>query len=165
MDAAGNLYGTTTLGGVHGDGAAFELTPVTGEGWTEKMLHSFSGTTDGSQPYAGVVVGYFESKVAHYPKRPNSALWKFQILEVLSIDHLLSRLAPMLKLALHKEAFMGGSRYHEIPCALCSTPVDLQLDLHADENGKAVHEDCYVKHLTNSPRTASPSNSPEDCHS
>lgn len=54
MDAAGNLYGTTTLGGAHGDGAAFELTPVTGEGWTEKMLHSFSGTTDGSQPFAGL---------------------------------------------------------------------------------------------------------------
>jgi uncharacterized repeat protein (TIGR03803 family) len=54
MDAAGNLYGTTTLGGAHGDGAAFELSPVTGEGWTEKMLHSFSGTTDGSQPFAGL---------------------------------------------------------------------------------------------------------------
>lgn len=55
MDAAGNLYGTTTLGGAHGDGAAFELTPVTGEGWTEKMLHSFSGTTDGSQPWAELI--------------------------------------------------------------------------------------------------------------
>jgi uncharacterized repeat protein (TIGR03803 family) len=54
MDAAGNLYGTTTLGGAHGDGAAFELTPVTGEGWKEKMLHSFGGTTDGSQPRAGL---------------------------------------------------------------------------------------------------------------
>jgi uncharacterized repeat protein (TIGR03803 family) len=54
IDAARNLYGTTKLGGAHGDGAAFELTPETGTGWTEKMLHSFSGTTDGSQPYAGL---------------------------------------------------------------------------------------------------------------
>ncbi len=52
---------------------------------------------------------------------------------------------------------MGGRRFQEISCALCSTPVDLQVDLHADENGKAVHEDCYVKQLT-----TSPSNSPED---
>jgi len=36
----------------------------------------------------------------------------------------------------------------EIPCALCSKPVDLLIDLSADENGKAVHEECYVKRLT-----------------
>jgi len=54
MDAAGNLYGTTNMGGAHGDGTAFELSPVTGGGWTEKILHSFSGTTDGSRPYAGL---------------------------------------------------------------------------------------------------------------
>ena len=35
----------------------------------------------------------------------------------------------------------------EIPCTFCSKPVDLQTDLYADENGKAVHEDCYVKRL------------------
>jgi hypothetical protein len=34
-----------------------------------------------------------------------------------------------------------------IPCTLCSKPLDLQKDLYADENGKAVHEDCYVKRL------------------
>jgi uncharacterized repeat protein (TIGR03803 family) len=54
MDATGNLYGTTTVGGAHGYGTAFELKPVAGGGWTEKMLHSFSGTTDGSEPYAGL---------------------------------------------------------------------------------------------------------------
>jgi hypothetical protein len=35
----------------------------------------------------------------------------------------------------------------EISCAICSTPVNLRTDLCADENGKAVHEDCYVKHV------------------
>jgi hypothetical protein len=29
-------------------------------------------------------------------------------------------------------------------------PVDLQADLTADENGKAVHEHCYVQHITSS---------------
>src|SRR6266571_1442638 len=32
-DAAGNLYGTTVLGGDHGSGTVFELTP-SGNGWT-----------------------------------------------------------------------------------------------------------------------------------
>jgi hypothetical protein len=38
----------------------------------------------------------------------------------------------------------------ELSCVLCSRPVDLRTDLCADENGKAIHEDCYVKHLTSS---------------
>ncbi len=36
----------------------------------------------------------------------------------------------------------------EMSCALCNKPVDLHADLCADENGKAIHEDCYVKHIT-----------------
>jgi hypothetical protein len=36
----------------------------------------------------------------------------------------------------------------EISCVLCSKPVKLHVDLCADENGKAVHEDCYVKHVS-----------------
>jgi hypothetical protein len=35
-------------------------------------------------------------------------------------------------------------------CILCSSPVDLISDLSADENGKAVHEECYVKRITGS---------------
>jgi hypothetical protein len=45
---------------------------------------------------------------------------------------------------------MGGHPFPEIPCALCNKAVDLSADLHADENGKAVHEDCYVRHVTSS---------------
>jgi len=33
-------------------------------------------------------------------------------------------------------------------CVLCRKSVDLRIDLCADENGKAIHEDCYVKHIT-----------------
>jgi hypothetical protein len=43
---------------------------------------------------------------------------------------------------------MGGHHFPEIPCALCSKTLDLQTDLCADENGKAVHEECYVKRIT-----------------
>jgi hypothetical protein len=44
---------------------------------------------------------------------------------------------------------MGGQSLSEISCILCSKPVDLRTDLTADENGKAVHEDCYVQRITN----------------
>ena len=55
FDSAGNLYGTTVFGGAHGDGTVFKLTPSSG-GWTEAVLHSFTGGADGNGPAAGVVV-------------------------------------------------------------------------------------------------------------
>jgi uncharacterized repeat protein (TIGR03803 family) len=54
FDAAGNLYGTTYLGGAYGDGVVFELSPAAGRGWTESVLWSFNGT-DGSSPYASLI--------------------------------------------------------------------------------------------------------------
>ena len=44
FDAAGNLYGTTSGGGIHSGGTIFELSPDGGGGWTENVLHSFGGT-------------------------------------------------------------------------------------------------------------------------
>lgn len=54
FDAAGNLYGTTYVGGAYGDGTVFELSPTATGGWKEKVLHSFNGS-DGDYCYAGVV--------------------------------------------------------------------------------------------------------------
>ncbi|MGC2449602.1 MAG: choice-of-anchor tandem repeat GloVer-containing protein [Candidatus Sulfotelmatobacter sp.] len=45
-DGEGNLYGTTSGGGAWGDGIIYEITN-TGE---EKVLYSFAGTPDGSNP-------------------------------------------------------------------------------------------------------------------
>ncbi|MGB8886031.1 MAG: choice-of-anchor tandem repeat GloVer-containing protein [Candidatus Korobacteraceae bacterium] len=57
MDAAGNLYGTTQLGGIHGTGTVFELSPEQGGGWTELVLHSFNDNgSDGSYPLAGLIM-------------------------------------------------------------------------------------------------------------
>ena len=56
IDAAGNLYGTTYNGGIHGRGIAFELTPREGGGWTETVLHSFGNGSDGANPYAGLII-------------------------------------------------------------------------------------------------------------
>lgn len=53
-DNAGNLYGTTAAGGTYGYGTAFELTYLSGTGWTETVLHNFDAT-DGSNVFAGLV--------------------------------------------------------------------------------------------------------------
>jgi len=53
MDSAGNLYGTTRVGGDHGEGTVFELTPGADGTWTETILHSFgSSSADGTYPYS-----------------------------------------------------------------------------------------------------------------
>ena len=54
-DAAGNLYGTTSAGGVYGFGTIFELIPTTHGGWTESALYSFKGGSDGSGPLGTMV--------------------------------------------------------------------------------------------------------------
>ncbi len=54
-DAKGDLFGTTFEGGGNDDGTVFELVK-TGSGYTEKLLHSFSGyPTDGANPDAGLI--------------------------------------------------------------------------------------------------------------
>jgi len=49
LDNAGNLYGVSNTGGKH-RGTVFELTPSTNGTWTEKILHSFTGGSDGNFP-------------------------------------------------------------------------------------------------------------------
>lgn len=61
FDAAGNLYGTTLFGGAfgtgeEGGGTVFELSPQTGGGWSEEVLHSFASGSDGVQVSGGVVL-------------------------------------------------------------------------------------------------------------
>jgi len=53
LDAAGDLYGTTSLGGAYGYGTVFQLTP--GSVWTETILHDFQNADDGATPYAGLI--------------------------------------------------------------------------------------------------------------
>ncbi len=54
FDAAGNLYGTTQLGGAFGRGTVFELAPDGHGGWNETVLHSFD-ITDGEAPWPAVI--------------------------------------------------------------------------------------------------------------
>jgi hypothetical protein len=67
FDAKGNLYGATLFGGGKGTtcnqfyggncGTVFELSPPKQKAgvWTEQVLHSFAGGTDGANPNGGLV--------------------------------------------------------------------------------------------------------------
>jgi uncharacterized repeat protein (TIGR03803 family) len=63
IDSSGEFYGTTGGGGSQppkGDGTVFSLTPPASPGgaWAELVLHNFAGgSSDGANPYAGVMIG------------------------------------------------------------------------------------------------------------
>ena len=61
-DSSGNLYGTTYQGGGSGScnsgcGTVFQLSPpaTSGGAWTERILYSFRGGSDGANPYAPLI--------------------------------------------------------------------------------------------------------------
>jgi uncharacterized repeat protein (TIGR03803 family) len=58
-DASGALYGTTASGGMTGCdtgcGVVYKLTPSS-SGYTESVLHEFGSGSDGTDPYAGLVM-------------------------------------------------------------------------------------------------------------
>src|SRR5258708_3669115 len=64
FDKSGNLYGTTAAGGGgtsfvclgDGCGTVFELTPTSGDGWKETVLHAFTGGKDGASPAGALVL-------------------------------------------------------------------------------------------------------------
>jgi uncharacterized repeat protein (TIGR03803 family) len=55
FDSAGNAYGTTAAGGDFGWGTVFKLSPNPDGSWTESVLYSFSGFSDGLSPHGGVI--------------------------------------------------------------------------------------------------------------
>ena len=93
MDGAGNLYGTTTIGGVTsqcvvgGCGVAFELSPGTNGQWTESTLWTFCSLpncADGGEPLFPPTLGpggvlYGVDKVAVFQLTPGTP-WTFSIL-------------------------------------------------------------------------------------
>jgi uncharacterized repeat protein (TIGR03803 family) len=77
-DANGNLYGTTSEGGL-GSGVIFKLSPNGGQ-WTESIVHSFSGPPDGGFSYNGMVVdpfGNFYGATVHGGDDNDGCVYKF----------------------------------------------------------------------------------------
>jgi uncharacterized repeat protein (TIGR03803 family) len=54
FDKAGNLYGTTYYAGAHDLGTVYKLTR-NGTTWSESVLYSFKGGTDGANPISSLV--------------------------------------------------------------------------------------------------------------
>jgi uncharacterized repeat protein (TIGR03803 family) len=55
LDSAGNVYGTTQIGGPAGYGTVFKLARTANGGWEETILHSFADDSNGGYVAAGVV--------------------------------------------------------------------------------------------------------------
>ena len=91
LDAHGNLYGTTSLGGAGGVGVVYKLSPH-GSGWKQTVLHTFRGQSDGQNPVGGVVLdkagnlygttfdGGVNGGGTVYELSPSSTGWRFTTL-------------------------------------------------------------------------------------
>jgi uncharacterized repeat protein (TIGR03803 family) len=55
VDKAGNLFGTTEMGGTAGVGTVFELTH-TKTGWTKTTIYNFAGGSDAADPLMGLAM-------------------------------------------------------------------------------------------------------------
>jgi uncharacterized repeat protein (TIGR03803 family) len=79
FDNAGNLYGTTSEGGL-GSGTIFKLSPTGGAQWTETVVHPFQGPPDGAFPYNGMVVdrfGNFYGATVHGGQNDDGSIYNF----------------------------------------------------------------------------------------
>jgi uncharacterized repeat protein (TIGR03803 family) len=57
FDSQGNLYGVTygTYGGTTNFGTVFEMSPISGDGWTLDTIYTFQGGADGANPQGNLV--------------------------------------------------------------------------------------------------------------
>jgi uncharacterized repeat protein (TIGR03803 family) len=79
FDNAGNLYGTTSEGGL-GSGTIFQLSPIGGGQWTETVVHLFQGPPDGAFPYNGMVadrLGNLYGATVHGGDHNEGSIYKF----------------------------------------------------------------------------------------
>jgi len=126
LDPAGNLYGTTFIGGKGcgdgGCGTVFELSP-TGQGWTETVLYSFALGSDGYFPGHWVVVdstgnlygttgagGNDKNCGTVFELSPGSEGWLESVLyDFCGADH--DGAAPLAGLTFGKQGVLYGTTY------------------------------------------------------
>ena len=87
FDSAGNLYGTTLLGGGSDNaGTIYKLTP-SASGWSESILHSFTVASGCAEPSGGLLFdslgnlyGTTLGQPATYELSPSNGGWTFRVL-------------------------------------------------------------------------------------
>ena len=55
LDAAGNVYGVTGIGGAYASGTVFKLTPNADGSWTQNVIYTFTGGSDGGGPLGNLI--------------------------------------------------------------------------------------------------------------
>jgi uncharacterized repeat protein (TIGR03803 family) len=81
----GNLYGTTGWGGAYSSGVVFQLVrPPSGGNWTENVIYSFTGGSDGGGPYSLVQDGVGDlyglaGSVLEFMLTPSRGNWVFSV--------------------------------------------------------------------------------------
>jgi uncharacterized repeat protein (TIGR03803 family) len=98
LDSAGNLYGTTFFCGADGEGVVYQLTQ-SGSSWTETVLHTFEGSSDGGFPFGGLLMdqqGNLYGSTTEgpggsnggtvYELQPSGDSWTYRTLTALSGD-------------------------------------------------------------------------------
>jgi uncharacterized repeat protein (TIGR03803 family) len=120
FDHAGNLWGTTALGGTYNNGTIYQLVP-SGGGWTESVVYKFHGLSDGANPYAGLILGQYDNfygatygyngttpKV--YELSPYNGGWMFTTLYSFGADQ-----GIIGKLAMDAAGNLYGTNYYDVP--------------------------------------------------
>jgi len=93
LDSAGNIYGTTYSGGAYGFGTVFELVAGGSGTWTQTVLHSFTGGSDGASPFGSTPVfdsagnlyglaadgGPHDYGVVYQLSRGSNGVWKYRV--------------------------------------------------------------------------------------
>ena len=119
LDAAGNLYGTLSLGGADGYGTVYELSPGK-SGWKYKLLYTFTGGNDGGLPFAGLIfdpAGNLYGSTFEYGKygggtvfelSPSQGVWNFSLLASLTGIN-----GPAAPLAMDSKGTIYGATYYD----------------------------------------------------
>ncbi len=98
-DEAGNLFGTTELGGAYRAGTLFELSPAGDGSWTFNIIYSFGLGEDASVPYGPLTMdksgniygtgggGGLEQWGAAFELSPSAGAWTEKVLYNFTLDY------------------------------------------------------------------------------